>query len=65
MTIYGRFNKDEQTLEVMSDGAYSSGRWEAIENAKTAGEAWKLFNAHKMGERLPRWTSRTEWEGTY
>lgn len=65
MTIYGRFNKDNKTLEIKSDGSYSLGIWEAIYNAETANEAWKLFKAHKTGEILPRWTSSIKWEGTY
>lgn len=32
MTIYGRFNKDAQTLEVVTDGSYSRGYYEVAQN---------------------------------
>lgn len=65
MTIYGRFNKEKKTLEILSDGAYSRGVWEEIENAETATAARMLFFEHKNGMRRPAWTSCAEWVGSY
>ena len=65
MTIYGRYNKERGALEIMSDGAYSSGDWQTISYHSNASEAKREFYKHKDGERVPVWTSAAKWLGTY